>query len=193
MKYDLIEIDPPWFYNSREGAYGFSKGQTKFGGGAAKHYPLMKDKELLDFKDTINELASDNCIMFMWATMPRLDFAIELMKSWGFKCKTTAFVWIKINKDGSYRINPGYYSGSNSEIVLLGIKGKNGGKFKPSQKLISQIIAEPIREHSRKPDEVYRRIGLMYPELKKISVFAREGRTGFDSFGNEVNKFDSAT
>ena len=41
---------------------------------------LKKDKELLNMKDKINELSEDNCVMFMWATMPRLDFAIELMK-----------------------------------------------------------------------------------------------------------------
>lgn len=188
-RYDLIEIDPPWFYNSRKSG-GERKDKTKFGGGAMKHYPLMKDSELLAFKSTIDELATDNCVMFMWATFPRLDFAIELMKAWGFEYKTVAFVWVKTNKDGSYRVNPGYYSASNSEIVLLGVKGKNNGKFKPNQAMISQIVAEPIREHSRKPDEVYRRIEKMYPKLKKISVFARESRAGFDSFGNEVDKFD---
>jgi N6-adenosine-specific RNA methylase IME4 len=41
----------------------------------------MKDKELLDMKEYIDKLSNDNSIMFMWATMPRLDFAIELMKS----------------------------------------------------------------------------------------------------------------
>jgi hypothetical protein len=34
----------------------------------------MKDKELIDFKSTIDEYSKDNCIMFMWVTMPRLDF-----------------------------------------------------------------------------------------------------------------------
>lgn len=51
-------------------------------------------------------------------------------------------------------------------------------------------IDPPWFYNSRKPDEVYKRIERMYPKLKKISVFARESRAGFDSFGNEVNKFD---
>ena len=42
----------------------------------------MKDKELMEMKEHINSISNDNCIMFMWATMPRLDFAIELMKHW---------------------------------------------------------------------------------------------------------------
>ena len=44
-----------------------------------KHYPLMKDDELRDMKDFIGKITKDNAIMFMRATMPRLDFAIELM------------------------------------------------------------------------------------------------------------------
>lgn len=188
MKYDVIEIDPPWWYNSRKTG-GERNNKTKFGGGAMKHYPLMRDKELIEFKNTIDNLSNDNCIMFMWATMPRLDFAIQLMSSWGFEYKTVAFTWVKINKNGSYRVNPGYYTASNIELVLIGIKGKNNGLFKPAKTMINQIIAEEIREHSRKPDEVYNRINLMYPDKKKISIFAREERHGFDVWGNEVDKF----
>lgn len=184
-KYDVIEIDPPWFYNSRRNCL-----PSKFGGGAEKHYSLMRDNELIEFKSTIDNLAKDNCIMFMWATMPRLDFAIRLMKNWGFNYKTVAFTWVKINKDSSYRINPGYYTASNIELVLIGIKGKNNGLFKPAKTMINQIIAEEIREHSRKPDSVYKYINLMYPDKEKISIFARESRSGFDSWGNEINKFN---
>ena len=39
--------------------------------------------------------------------------------------------------------------------------------------MIQQIIAEPIREHSRKPDIARDRIEEMYPSLSKIELFAR--------------------
>lgn len=42
----------------------------------------MKDKELLDMKDFIKDITKDNSIIFMWATPPRLDFAIKLMNEW---------------------------------------------------------------------------------------------------------------
>lgn len=64
-----------------------------------KHYPLMKDKDLIEMKDSVNSISDDNSIMFMWVTMPRLDFGIELLQKWGFKYKTTAFTWVKLNKD----------------------------------------------------------------------------------------------
>ena len=40
--------------------------------------------------------------------------------------------------------------------------------------MIQQIVAEHIREHSRKPDTVRERIEEMYPNLSKIELFARE-------------------
>lgn len=180
-KYDLIYIDPPVFYNERN-----TNNKTKFGGGAEKHYPLMKDQELLGFKSFIDQISEDNCIMFMWTTPPRLDFSLELLKHWNFKYKTKAFCWEKINKDGTPRINPGNYTSSNSEDCYIAIKGKNNGRFKPHKKMICQIIREPIREHSRKPDIVRKNIELMYPNLKKIEVFAREKFEGWDSWGNEI-------
>jgi N6-adenosine-specific RNA methylase IME4 len=48
-----------------------------------------------------------------------------------------------------------------------------GNLFKPSKTMIQQIIAEPIREHSRKPDITRERIEEMYPSLSKIELFAR--------------------
>ncbi len=188
--YDLIYIDPPWWYNSRK-TWWERKNKIKFWGWAMKHYPLMRDEELLNFKNVISSLANKDCIMFMWATCPRLDFAIELMKYWWFVYKTVAFTWVKINKDWSYRINPWYYTASNVELVLIWIKWKNGWRFKPAKPMINQIIAEPIREHSRKPDKVRENLDIMYPNLKKIEVFARCKPKGRDVYWNEIYKFNN--
>jgi N6-adenosine-specific RNA methylase IME4 len=180
-KYDLIYIDPPFWYNSRNNV-----NKTKFGGGASKHYPLMRDQELLDMKPFIDNISNDNCIMFMWVTAPRLEFALKLLNYWSFKYKTKGFTWIKINKNGSPRINPGYYTASNSEDCIIAIKGKNNGRFTPHVKMINQVIFESLREHSRKPDSVRHYIELMYPELSKIELFARQKFDNWDSWGNEI-------
>jgi hypothetical protein len=34
----------------------------------------------------------------MWATMPMLPDALKLMREWGFKYKTAAFVWHKLTR-----------------------------------------------------------------------------------------------
>jgi N6-adenosine-specific RNA methylase IME4 len=39
--------------------------------------------------------------------------------------------------------------------------------------MINQIVAEKLREHSRKPDKVRENIETMYPDKSKIEIFAR--------------------
>lgn len=190
MKYDLIYCDPPRWYNNRK-TWWERKNKTKFGGGASKHYSLMKDEELIKMKSFIENITKTNSIIFMRATPPRLDFAIELMQERWFNYKTIAFTRVKINSDWTYRINPWYYTASNCELVLLWIKWKNNGKFKPHKLMINQIVAEPIREHSRKPDTVRDKIELMYPSLNKIELFARTSPKWWDARWNQTDLFIS--
>lgn len=187
-KYDLLYVDPPRWYNSRKTVWERND-KTKFWWWAEKHYPLMRDKELLDMKDFIQQISEDNCIIFMRATMPRLDFAISLMEQWWFSYKTVAFTRVKTNRDWTYRINPWYYTASNIELVLIWIKWKNNWAFKPKRTMLNQIIAEPIRQHSRKPDSVRERIETMYSEQRKIELFAREKKEWWDVRWNQTDLF----
>ena len=91
MKYDIIYIDPPWYYNSRKSWW--ERGKIKFWGGAGKHYTLMKPQELKDFKTVIDNYTKETWLMFMWVTMPLLEEGIDLLKHWWYKYKTTAFTW----------------------------------------------------------------------------------------------------
>lgn len=181
--YEVLMADPPWHYNSRRAC------ASKFGGGACFHYDLMCDAELLALP--VSQLAAKNAVLFMWATWPRLPLALQLIEAWGFEYKTCAFDWFKVNPDGSLFFGVGYYSKSNSEPCLLATRGQI---LKPETNSVSmaledwepQAIKEPRREHSRKPDEVRRRIEQMYPTRSKLELFARRQAPGWDVFGNEV-------
>lgn len=186
MKYQVIYADPPWHYNSRK-TVGERKNKTKFGGGAEKHYQLMKDSELLGMANYINSISDKNCALFMWATFPRLDFGIELLKSWGFRFATVAFVWTKTTKSGKAATGPGYYTASNAEIVLLGVRGS----MRPIVPMINQEVRHPRMKHSQKPIEVSDRIIRMYPTAHKIELFARQQRSGFDCRGNQLDGWDA--
>ena len=86
MKFKTILADPPWQYkNKRTG------GSLK--SGAAQKYLVISLEKLKAFP--INELADKDCILWLWATVPLLPEALEVMKAWGFKYKTTIF-WRKI-------------------------------------------------------------------------------------------------
>lgn len=184
-KINLILTDFPWSdcYGKR------TNPDTKFGMGFSGHYKGMTNKEILDFKSEIDKVAGDNCILLQWTTFPALDFSIESMKHFGFEYKTEAFVWIKTSKAGTPLVKPGYYFGSGPEVCLIGIKGGGNNIFRPERKLLGPTIMEPPREHSRKPEESYRRIELAYPHLEKIEFFSRTKREGWIQFGDQAGKF----
>ena len=123
-------------------------------------------------------MCDEDCLLFMWATSPHLDQAIELLKAWGFSWATVGFVWDK------QKVNPGFYTMSQVELCLIGKRGKIP---KPrGARNIRQLVSEMRGKHSAKPAEVRKRIEEMFPEQNKIELFAREAPEGWDVHGNEV-------
>ena len=73
----------------------------------------------------VAEMAANDCVLFLWATFPQLPEALQLIKAWGFRYKTVAFVWLKRNrKSPSWFYGLGYWTRGNAEICLLATKGK---------------------------------------------------------------------
>ena len=175
-KYQIIYADPPWKYNSR------ANYKTRFRGGAFGHYPLMSMADI--YKLPVEKLVGENAILFLWVTFPYLKEQLQVFDRWGFKYKTVAFTWIKLNsKNRKPFFGVGYYSKSNAEVCLLGTRGK---VLKPKTNKVSSVILSPRRLHSQKPDEARQRIEQMYPNLSKIELFARQKSKGWDVWGNEV-------
>lgn len=172
MTYNLILADPPWKYGR----------DMHDGSRSTDHYPSMEldDMKSLDIPSLVND---ENCVLFMWATAPKLDWAIELGRAWGFQYSTVAFVWDKM------RTLAGCYTITECEFVLV-FKHKKKRLPKRYKTNVKQFFQEKPREHSRKPEYVQDMIDLMYPEAKKIELFARRSREGWDTWGNEVTKFD---
>ena len=132
---------------------------------------------------SVADIADKDCALFMWATFPNLQEAFEVIEAWGFTFKTIAFVWCKKNrKADSWFTGLGHWTRANAEICLLATKGKP----KCISKSVHQIVATPIERHSKKPDEVRKRIVELMGDLPKIELFAREKTDGWDVFGNEV-------
>ena len=53
---------------------------------------------------------------------------------------------------------------------------------------VREVLLAPVREHSRKPDEVYERIE-HFCAGPRLDLFARERRPGWAAWGNELDKF----
>lgn len=110
-------------------------------------------------------------MLFMWATFPQMQEALDLIKAWGFTYKTVAFSWVKTVKDGSKpAFGVGYYTRNNVEVCLLGVKGK---PFKEVGNM-SSVVISPREEHSKKPDIVRDKIVELCGDIPRIELFARK-------------------
>lgn len=182
-KYNIILADPPWDYGNTK-----VKDTTAFGI-VEKHYPSMKFEDIK--KLPIDKIADNNCYLFLWVTSPFLEKGFELIKSWGFKYATVGFVWIKMTNDKS-RVRGdglGHYTNSNAEYCLIARKGRY---WRDSRK-VRQVVLEPKDIHSKKPDEVSKRIVELCGDLPRIELFARKNTEGWDVWGNEVECEELAT
>lgn len=174
-KYNIIYADPPWSYND-----------SGCSGAAAKHYQTMKFEELKELPvNTAGGIGADDCVLFMWATYPKMQEALDLIKAWGFTYKSIAFQWVKENRSGSgYFFGLGRWTRGNTEPCLLAIKGKP----RRVSAGVSQLVFSPVRRHSQKPDVVRDKIIELMGDLPRIELFARSGAEGWDCWGNEIKR-----
>jgi N6-adenosine-specific RNA methylase IME4 len=192
-KFKVIYIDPPWEFRV------YSKA-TGSGRSAESHYKTQATDWLTDLR--VGALADDDCVMLMWVTWPTLMDAFKLATAWGFEYKTCGFLWSKLTKRWYSRLpklifggaeafqrlfffGMGYWTRANTEPCLLFTKGSP----KRLSRKVRQFIASPIREHSRKPDEIYGRIEEMF-EGPYLEVFARQAQPGWIAIGDGVDGRD---
>jgi len=184
-KYQIIYADPPWQYKSR---MALGKGAKK--SSAEDYYPVMEMHEIASLK--VNEIADQDCVLFIWVTMPKIFEAKQIIESWGFNYKTCAFTWVKRNKIFNQKryedrgiddfMGQGRWTRGNAELCLLATKGNP----KRISAKVRQIVHTPIEAHSKKPDEVRKRIVELLGDLPRVELFAREKKDGWDSWGNEI-------
>jgi N6-adenosine-specific RNA methylase IME4 len=179
-KFDIIYADPPWHYN---GKLQFDKSSSAkenidfskniFISSACFKYPTLKLDELKKLR--VQDIASDDSLLFMWTTNPHLEQALELGKAWGFEYRTVAFVWNKMVH------NPGKYNLSYCELCLL---FKHGRIPTPrGARNVKQLVSVPRGEHSEKPLEIAKNIELMFPHHKRIELFARQRMPNWSAWG----------
>lgn len=176
-QFKVIYADPPWQYEMYSDA-GYAKSPDA-------HYSCMPFRDLAAMRDDLLFRTAPDAVCFMWAVWPKLDEAFKLMEAWGFKYKTGG-AWHKKTIHGKSAFGTGYIMRSASEPFLIGSNGK------PSilNRSTRNIIEAATRGHSRKPDETYALIEGLFPG-PYLELFARNTRPGWQSWGNEVGKFES--
>lgn len=163
--YSVILADPPWHY---------SNGRVGDNRRVENHYPTMPLKEILALQ--LPELTGD-AVLFLWAPAAMLTDAIVVMLAWGFHYKS-GMVWVKPS------IGVGYWARQRHEHLLIGAK-RNAHPPEPARRFDS-VIDAPRRQHSAKPWAAHDIIEAMYPDARRIELFARERKVGWDVWGNEA-------
>jgi N6-adenosine-specific RNA methylase IME4 len=195
-RYKLIYLDPAWNY------WGDSdKDQA-----AGKHYNTMTYEELV--KLPVRSLIDDPGVIFMWATGPKMDEAVDLIRAWDFYYRGIGYLWIKTTKDGrvisGQGVRPSFVKpttelvlvGSTepkeaeetAEMVIIGSTQAKGRTLPLKTEKQSQLIFAPRPpKHSEKPSEARERIEELFGNVPRIELFARRKHQGWDSWGLEAN------
>lgn len=170
-RYGVLYVDPPWQLDTYSRETGLDRAVDN-------HYPTMK---LDDIKQMEMPAAAD-CVLFMWATIPMLHNAFEVMEEWGFKYKSH-MCWAKEGKSGT-----GHWVREKHELLLIGTRGDIPAPA-PGEQYASLTVA-PRGLPSEKPFFFREIIEEMFPNLPRIELFARKRFAGWDAWGNEIEPED---
>lgn len=182
--FGAILADPPWVFKTFSGDAVPARGEQPY---------QTKDMQWIKSLP-VNEIVSTDSALFLWICWPTLPDALRIIEAWGFTYKTCAFCWVKGNslplfpEDFKDKMGLGYWTRANSEVCLLATRGKP----KRLNADVRQVIQAPLREHSRKPDDVHERIERLVAG-PYLELFARQSRPGWTTWGNEPTKFDEAS
>jgi N6-adenosine-specific RNA methylase IME4 len=171
-RYGVIYADPPWKFAPYSEETGMDRA-------ADNHYPTMDTEAVM----ALEVPADDDCVLFLWATVPMLPHAIAVMSAWDFTYKSN-FVWVK-DKAGT-----GFWSRNKHELLLIGTRGSVPAPAHGDQ--YPSAIEAPRGEHSAKPFAFREMIEELFPTLPKLEMFAREQFEGWDAWGNEAKTAEAA-
>ena len=192
FSYGLIMIDPPWPTEMRS-----PKGEKK---SHAAHYQSMSFEHIAALP--VGQLAAPDCGLFVWSVWPhvlyggdpKLHYADadasrsrvgECIAAWGARA-VTGGVWRKTTVHGKVAFGPGYRARSACEPFHLCVFGK------PKNTRSMRNIFDGLRRgHSQKPDEAYAWCEQWMPGVRRVELFSRTSRPGWDSWGNEAGAFEA--
>jgi N6-adenosine-specific RNA methylase IME4 len=177
-KFATILADPPWQFTNRTGKV------------APEHKRLMRYETM-----TLDEIcqmpvvshARDRSHLYLWVPNALLPWGLQVMSAWGFTYKTN-LVWLKVRKDREPDgRGVGFYFRNVTEVLLFGIRGKNNRTLAPGRRQVN-VLATRKREHSRKPDEMYKVIEDC-SSGPYLELFARAPRRKWVQWGDEIETY----
>ena len=173
--YDLIVADPPWKQSK-----GGSKAVRPKSSGTELDYPVISLDEIKEHLRQASSLTEDNSILFLWTIDKYLFEAQEIAESLGYKLHAR-MIWDKVTGiPAAFTVRYGH------EYLLYMYKGKLLPVAKEERGKIHKVFREQVTKHSKKPEISFDIINRLYPNTRKLELYARQERDGYDCWGNEV-------
>lgn len=183
--YAVVYADPPWQYDDQN-----------CNGAAEQQYSSLSLAQLKALP--VSQIAARDAALFMWATYPKIQDALDLIPHWGFTYKSYAFDWVKL-RGGRPQMGLGRWFRGGSEVCLLAIRGRPERVDAGVRQLLEtfaddaddagegRILYADAGRHSAKPPEARARIERLLGDVPRVELFARERVVGWDAWGNEVD------
>jgi N6-adenosine-specific RNA methylase IME4 len=185
-KFACASIDFPWHFETRAPTR-----HTQSMRSPQRHYPTM-DLDYIERFPLRDVLAPDAWVA-IWMTGPLLVMGVQvrLAKAFGLRLSSMGFIWIKTRAkfdmdvlarspllDRDLHMSTGYTTRQNAEYVVLA----RCGSPRRLSASVRQLIIAPVSDHSRKPDDFFKRMEA-FCEGPRIDMFAGAERPGWTSWG----------
>lgn len=189
-KFQVIVADPPWQFNDK-----LARMRRPVKRGAESQYPVLTPGSIKHLR--VQDVADpDGCLLALWVPGSMLEHGLAALSQWGFAYKQV-FVWVKVKKDcltlewdmnKMTRVGMGRLFRQSHEIALIGTMGKVYGML--ADKSQRSVAFDLNQGHSIKPGTLQMRLEKMFPDARKLEMFARRIRPGWEAWGDEIDGKD---
>lgn len=180
--YATILADPNWGYAN----FGAAKH-----GAARAHYAGSAVEAIGEVP--VGRWARKDSTLLLWATFPKLDEAIDVMRAWGFSL-VTAVPWVKTAPNKAELAKGiGFWTYGAAELLLVCRRGNarapnyRSGVEKPDGLLVGEPCVFYARRgpHSRKPLSLIEWVEAYLPG-PYLELYARVDRPGWTCYGHDT-------
>lgn len=173
--YNVILSDPAW----KQGKGGKKSVRENSSGGKLDYETITLD-DIKEIHKQVRDLSMNNHAFFCWTIEKYLRQTEDMMYDLGYKLHSR-MVWNKVTGiPAAFTIRFGH------EYLLWFWYGKFQPIAKEMRGKYHSVFHEKVKAHSLKPNVSYDMIRNLYPDAKRIELFCRNKRRGFDGWGNEI-------
>jgi N6-adenosine-specific RNA methylase IME4 len=174
--FGTVLADPPWRFTNRTGKVAPEHRRLS-------RYDTLETEQIASLP--VAEVMAEQSHCYLWVPNALLTEGLAVLAAWGFTYKTM-LVWAKRRRDGGPDgRGVGFYFRNVTEPVLFGVKGRLR-TLAPGRRQVNMIETQK-REHSRKPDELYKVIESCSPG-PYLELFARYPQPGWTVWGDEASE-----